>query len=366
MDLKKYILATLVAGLCSLAFAEGSVSYVLHKSDNPTEDELDAYQRITTVMDSAVYIYNKYTNLTKFINVYYAPGVPTAEASSNGDLRFGNDRGYMFVGTAMHEMAHTMGMGTTNDYRSMFKDGVFLGEKAQAILKEIDGPDAELHGDNQHFWPYGLNYASEVHSEQDLINHARIVEAMYQDIFKEAFYWQGHLQNVASGKCMGITSDNGLKLMDCADTTTFIKVFSVGEPVAYRIQLGTRSLDVPNESTAEGVTLSTYGYNGGTHQKMYKELASDADTTVFYLKIVKSGLYVKAGEESLTQETKFGDETAYQWKMLIPKKEEISRIGEKQALPRESGNATRNFDLKGRHVGEQSRRRPSHAVIFKK
>ena len=377
MDLKKYILATLVAGLCSLAFAEGSVSYVLHKSDNPTEDELDAYQRITTVMDSAVYIYNKYTNLTKFINVYYAPWVPTAEASSNGDLRFGEDRSYMFVGTAMHEMAHTMGMGTTSDYRSMFEDGVFLGEKAQALLKEIDGPDAELHGDSQHFWPYGLNYRDEVHSEQDLINHARIVEAMYQDIFKEAFYWQGHLQNVASGKCMGISDDNGLKLMDCTDTATFIKVFSVGEPVAYRILLGSRSLDVPDESIAEGVTLSTYGYNGGAHQKMYKELVSDADTTVFFLKIVKSELYVKAGEESLTQESKFGDETAYQWKMLVPPSndaddppgtEKISRLRERQSQTGMSSKATRTFDLKGRSIRGQAHdmTRKKYQMIFEK
>ena len=140
--------------LCSFAFvaclagnAFSAVEYTLHQSANPTEDEQDAYRRITTVMDSAVYLYNKYTNLSKYINVYYAPGVPTAEASSNGDLRFGKERSYMFVGTAMHEMAHTMGMGTTSEYKAMMDGGVFKGEKAQALLKEIDGPEAELHGD---------------------------------------------------------------------------------------------------------------------------------------------------------------------------------------------------------------------------
>ena len=183
----KFLTLSAFLTTCFAGNAFSAVEYTLHKSENPTEDELDAYQRITTVMDSAVYLYNKYTNLSKYINVYYAPGVPTAEASSNGDLRFGKERSYMFVGTAMHEMAHTMGMGTTSEYKAMMDGGVFKGEKAQALLKEIDGPEAELHGDSQHFWPYGLNYASEVKSEQDLINHARIVEAMYQDIFKEAF-----------------------------------------------------------------------------------------------------------------------------------------------------------------------------------
>ena len=378
MLISRFFIVGLVMTFCSaLSFAEGNVSYALHKSANPTDDELDAYQRITTVMDSAVKLYNTYSNLTKFINVYYAPGVPTAEASSNGDLRFGENRSYMVVPTAMHEMAHTMGVGTTSEYAATCVDGVFRDDKVQAKLREMDGQNAELHCDRQHIWPYGLNQASEAKSEQDLINHVILVETIYQQLFKEAFYWQGHLQNVASGKCMGITDDNGLKLMDCTDTATFIKVFSVGEPVAYRIQLGSRSLDVPDESTAEGVTLSTYGYNGGAHQKMYKELVSDADTTVFFLKIVKSELYVKAGEESLTQESKFGDETAYQWKMLVPPSndaddppgtEKISRLRERQSQTGMSSKATRTFDLKGRSISGQAHdmTRKKYRIIFEK
>ena len=297
-----------VLALSVTSFAE--VTYVLHKSDNPNDDEKDAYQRITTVMDSAVYIYTKYTNLSKFINVYYATAVPTAEASSNGDLRFGKERSYMFVGTAMHEMAHTMGMGTTDAYRSMFKDGVFQGQKAQALLKEIDGPDAELHGDSQHFWPYGLNYSSEVHSEQDLINHARIVEAMYQDIFKEAFYMQGRIVSLLDEKtCMGITSSKALELMSCTDTATFVKIYSVGDnPVTYRIQLGNRVVDIPNESTAEGVVASTYGYNGGAHQRYVFEKAGAPRANmpnVYFLKNFKSGLYLQAVEKNVVQNKLF-------------------------------------------------------------
>ena len=279
----------------------------------------------------------------------------------------------------MHEMAHTLGIGTTSEYWAACPTDikVFQNEKVQEKLRELDGPDAELHCDNQHIWPYGLNRASEVESEQDLINHVILVETIYQQLFKEAFYWQGHLQNVASGKCMGITDNNGLKLMDCTDTTTFIKIFSVGEPIAYRIQLGSRSLDVPNESTAEGVMLSTYGYNGGAHQKMYKELVSDTDTTVFYLKIVKSDLYVKAGEEYLTQESKFGDETSYQWKMLAPssnnaddhpRTEKITRLRERQSQTGVSNGTTRTFDLKGRNVRGQSHDmvRKKYRVFFEK
>ena len=291
--------------LLSSAFA-GNVEYHLNKSANPTQDEQEAYKLITAAMDSAVFLYNKYSDLSKHIEVYYSTGVPTAEASSNGDLRFGKDRNYMFVGTAMHEMAHTMGMGTTSEYQKMFKDGVFQGEKAQKVIKEIDGPDAVLKGDSQHFWPYGLNYKSEVKSEQDLINHVKVVNAMYQDIFKEAFYMQGRVVSLVDEKtCMGITSSNALELMSCTDSATFVKIYSVGEnPVTYRIQLGNRVVDIPNESTAEGVVASTYGYNGGAHQRYVFEKAGAPRanmTNVYFLKNFKSGLYLQAVGKNVVQ-----------------------------------------------------------------
>ena len=374
-----------VLALSVTSFAE--VTYVLHKSSNPTADEQDAYKRITTVMDSAVKLYNTYSHLSKYINVYYAPGVPTAEASSNGDLRFGENRSYMFVGTAMHEMAHTMGMGTTSEYKAMMEGGVFKGEKAQALLKEIDGPDAELHGDSQHFWPYGLNYASEVHSEQDLINHARIVEAMYQDIFKEAFYTQGRIKSVSESKCMGITSDNALELMDCSKPETFVKIFSVGDnPVTYRIQLGTRVIDIPNESTAAGVKASTYGYNGGAHQRYVFEGAPVNTPNAFYLKNFKSGHYLQAVDNSVVQNPKKSSDD-FIWQI----KEELAQ--DTSVTPQDStdtsvtdsstsirrplvdvrdlrmdGMPRRTFDLKGRSMRGQplGRSRETHRVLFEK
>lgn len=316
-SLRSVVLGLVLAAFSSTSFAEGNITYVLHKSENPTADELDAYQRITTVMDSAVYIYNKYTNLSKYINVYYSPGVPTAEASSNGDLRFGKERSYMFVGTAMHEMAHTMGMGTTQEYKTMMEGGVFKGQKAQALLKEIDGPDAELHGDSQHFWPYGLNYASEVKSEQDLINHARIVDAMYQDIFKVAFYKQGRIKSLGdTKKCMGITSSNALELMDCSDAATFVRIFSVGDnPVTYYVQLGTRVIDIPNESTAAGVKAGTYGYNGGAHQRYVFEGAMVNTPNAVLLKNYKSGHYLQAVGNTVVQNPK-GDSDDFIWQIV--------------------------------------------------
>ena len=354
--------------LLSSAFA-GNVEYHLNKSANPTQDEQEAYKLITAAMDSAVFLYNKYSDLSKHIEVYYSTGVPTAEASSNGDLRFGKDRNYMFVGTAMHEMAHTMGMGTTSDYQRMFKDGVFLGEKAQKVIKEIDGPDAVLKGDSQHFWPYGLNYKSEVKSEQDLINHVKVVNAMYQDIFKEAFYMQGRVKSLLDEKtCMGITSSNALELMNCTDTATFVKIYSVGEnPVTYRIQLGNRVVDIPNESTAEGVVASTYGYNGGAHQRYVFEKAGAPRanmTNVYFLKNFKSGLYLQAVGKNVVQSKRVSSASSvppsdFIWQIVEAGKDTSSKDGPvsiaKRRIPDKISDVSvpeRLFDALGRAAGE--------------
>ena len=289
-----------------------TIQYTLHKSANPSSDESDAYTQIESAMNSAIKYYNTYTDISKFINVYYSPGVPTAEASYNGDLRFGKDRNYMFVGTAMHEIAHTVGMGTTQEYRNMFKDGIFQGQSAQALLKEIDGPNAVLKGDNQHFWPYGLNYRSEVKSEQDLINHAKIVNAMYKDIFKESLFKEGKIKSVENGKCMGITSSNTLELMDCNNSATLAKIIAMGnDPVTYRIQLGDKVVDIPNESTSAGVKASTYQYNGGAHQKYIFE-----GTNAILLKNSKSGLYLQAVDNDVIQNPLSNNRNSFTWEII--------------------------------------------------
>ncbi len=161
----------------------GNFSYTLHQESNPTADQLDAYEKITAAMDSAIWYYNTYTSITKELNVYYNTSVSTADANINGTIRFGSNRSYMVTCTAMHEIAHTVGVGTHSRWNEFMVEGIFTGTNATQTLREITGdPDAVLHGDTQHFWPYGLNYASEVESEEDLINHCKIVDAIYRDL----------------------------------------------------------------------------------------------------------------------------------------------------------------------------------------
>ena len=389
MLFKRSLLA--VSAIAFMAvFSHAEVTYTLHKSANPTADEQDAYKRITAVMDSAVKLYNTYSNLSKFINVYYAPGVPTAEASSNGDLRFGENRSYMVVPTAMHEMGHTMGIGTTQEYWDVCKDGVFRNDKVQAKLRELDNdPTKELHCDSQHIWPYGLNRASEVSSEKDLINHVILVETIYQQLFKVAFFKEGRIKSLGeTKKCMGITSSNALELMDCSDTATFVKIFSVGDnPVTYYVQLGTRVIDIPNESTAAGVKASTYGYNGGAHQRYVFEGANVNTPNALYLKNSKSGHYLQAVDNTVVQNPKKNSDD-FIWQIIEDEAQDTSKVdtsvvdtgktdstGDTSSVKivrlrdtRVDLAPARMFDLKGRSIGRQplGRSRNTHRVLFKK
>jgi hypothetical protein len=161
----------------------GNITYTLVRASSPTQQQLDAYAKITAAMDTAVQYYNTYTTRCfKRITVYYEPSVPTADGNSNGTIRFGGTS-YMNHISAMHEIAHTLGVGTTSTWTNvLIRNGIYTGANATAQLRAITGNSSdEIHGDSQHFWPYGLNYTSEVSSNADLVNHCKIVDAMKND-----------------------------------------------------------------------------------------------------------------------------------------------------------------------------------------
>lgn len=161
---------------------QGKITYALARAQNPTSDEQEAYERITSALDKALSIYNCYTHVEKHLNAQYNPSVPTADGNPNGSIRFGSRASMNFV-TAMHEISHVLGVGADGAYDPLIVGGVYTGPIATARLRELTGDEtAEIHGDGQHFWPYGLNYESEYESEQDGIFHCYIVTAIRQDI----------------------------------------------------------------------------------------------------------------------------------------------------------------------------------------
>jgi hypothetical protein len=162
--------------------ATGRVTYTLSRATSPTAQEKATYDAISCAMDMATAYYNCYTNITKSLSVSYVPSVPTADGNINGSIRFGST-GSMNCITAMHEIAHTVGIGTSSKWSSLVSNGTFTGTNATAQLRTVTGNQSDvLHADSQHFWPYGLNYTTEVSSTADLVDHCQIVVAIRRDL----------------------------------------------------------------------------------------------------------------------------------------------------------------------------------------
>lgn len=159
--------------------AAAGITWTLERAANPTQDQQTAYNLITTAMNAAVARYNNLSDLGKSITVRYDPGVPTADGNINGTIRFGN-RSYMTERTALHEIAHTIGVGTSSGWNSLASGGTWRGAQATALVKQYDGSGATLSTGGGHFWPYGLNYENEF-SNTAADRHVQIVAAMVRD-----------------------------------------------------------------------------------------------------------------------------------------------------------------------------------------
>ncbi|PVH94731.1 hypothetical protein DM02DRAFT_602045 [Periconia macrospinosa] len=158
--------------------ASAVISWSLQRAANPTADQLDAYSRIDSAMRLAVQRYSRLSSASKTIRVYYAPGVPTAEANYNGDLRFGSNRAYMTQRTALHEISHTLGVGQTAAFDRLCASGNW--PTALPLLRSWDGQSATISCGGSHFWPYGLNYETEW-SETNGDRNVLLVTAMIRD-----------------------------------------------------------------------------------------------------------------------------------------------------------------------------------------
>ena len=125
-----------------------------------------AHARIEEAMDSASFYYNNYSNLYLRAHVEYNAGVPTADCSYGGWIRFGSNSRYQWVGTAQHETAHGLGVGTCWNWRTLINyngDRHWTGKCATRTLRAVmNDQTLQITGDTQHFWPGGINQREEV------------------------------------------------------------------------------------------------------------------------------------------------------------------------------------------------------------
>lgn len=163
---------------------KGNVTYTLAQNANPTAEESAAYARIKAAFDEAVAYYNNFTSIKKTLYVTYNPGVPTADANFAGNIRVGSNTGYQRTGTALHEIAHTVGVGQHAYWtNNLIIGGVYQGVEANKLLHFMTRNPAEsLKGDNIHFWPYGINGAHEDNGQEMLyLIHVIVMQGMKKD-----------------------------------------------------------------------------------------------------------------------------------------------------------------------------------------
>lgn len=160
--------------------ASAKITWSLQKVPIPTDDQADAYERIEAALGAAVARYRRFVHADKHLTALYlpVPGVPTAEANIDGFITYGKDRTYMTERTTLHEISHTLGIGTGPGWdRMCFKED---WPTALPLLRSFDGKKAEINCDTSHFWPYGLNYNKEW-SDENADRHCQMVQAMIDD-----------------------------------------------------------------------------------------------------------------------------------------------------------------------------------------
>lgn len=172
-----------------ITIPQGNESYYLNGS--PESWGPDNYSRVKSAVEGGIYYHNNYTSIRNhnyFVNVN--SGTPTAEGGYGGYMQFGTSPGYQRTGTAMHEMAHTIGVGQhymwygpNSPLRQYGGSGGWLGDRTNNVLKFLNNdPYAQLQGDAVHFWPYGINGAFEDNGSDFLYcANALIVEGLGED-----------------------------------------------------------------------------------------------------------------------------------------------------------------------------------------
>jgi len=138
----------------------------------------DIRAQIVYAMDGAVAEYNRYGTFRKHVTANYNPGVPTAQANYDGWIDFGGQIGYR---TALHEISHTLGVGTFWNWSTFLQGGVWTGANGMQQVRAFDGPTATISSDGTHFWPYGLNYENEGGTENSR-RHVLMVAGFHKDM----------------------------------------------------------------------------------------------------------------------------------------------------------------------------------------
>jgi hypothetical protein len=168
------LIRKLMAALFLIMFSLGASAKITWSFEGTIP--ADKKDSIREAIRFAVKKYNRYANYDTHVYVAYDKNVPTADANYNGRIRFG---GSISSRVAIHEMGHILGVGTYWKWNENISGGLWKGAAAKSLYSSYN---AVLNADRMHFWPYGLNYDTELTGEEDIRRHVHAVGAMRQDM----------------------------------------------------------------------------------------------------------------------------------------------------------------------------------------
>ncbi len=166
----RVVLLAFLSFICLAIDLRGDITYTFYLDGVET----GLRTTIENSVNEAVQIFNKHCSVNKHLRIYYNAGVPTAQASWNGDITFGGSRN---TRVAMHEIGHTLGVGQLSAWSANMVNGVWQGYYANKKGGEFNSPyglSGSIHGDNVHFWPWGLNYDN----EDSFVNRIKATQMM--------------------------------------------------------------------------------------------------------------------------------------------------------------------------------------------
>lgn len=170
---------------------KGNVRYSYNNGGDAATNE-----RINNALEQACYYFNNMTSTSRYFDVSYSPGTPTADCNytSTPHMNVGANSSYQRCGTIMHEMEHGLGVipystqWNKNNLRATLDgsgrgSGLWLGDRVAEALHFWDNNTAtQLNGDYQHMWPYGINGAQEDNGTPLLyLANAMLCQALGED-----------------------------------------------------------------------------------------------------------------------------------------------------------------------------------------
>jgi hypothetical protein len=243
-------------------------------------------QAIIDSMDTAVTLYNSLGLFDKQVIANNSPGTPTADASYDGNIRFG---GSYNSRVAIHELSHCMGAGTIGRWGELMIGGAWTGQYANAQLSALEGGPRVLNGDSMHFWPYGLNYDNE-DSPENRRRNVLMVAALRRDMgihtFQQTVYSTDVPNGVyrlsprhAPGTALDVKNadpNNGAQIdiatrsYSGADEQRFFLDLQTDGTYRIRTALaGNRCVELPSGITDNGTKLRLQDNSGGPAQRWY-------------------------------------------------------------------------------------------------